>query len=194
MNIYFDTEFTGLRKDTSLVSIGMIDENDRSIYIECDDFDRTYDDPWFKENVYKHLLLSQYETYSFNKRYYDMKKETDVYICNHIYAKKKLTEWLLEYKDVQLVSDVCHYDMVLFIDIFGTAFNIPHMISPVCHDINYDISSFYSVTEKRAFEYSREAIVKELYGKDYYIKGMKHNSLYDAKVIKAIYEGINKNK
>ncbi len=34
MNIYFDTEFTGLHKNTTLISIGMIAENGRTFYAE----------------------------------------------------------------------------------------------------------------------------------------------------------------
>ena len=34
MNIFFDTEFTGLRKDTTLISIGMIAENGKTFYAE----------------------------------------------------------------------------------------------------------------------------------------------------------------
>ncbi len=32
MKVFFDTEFTGLRKDTTLVSIGMIAENGETFY------------------------------------------------------------------------------------------------------------------------------------------------------------------
>ena len=39
MKIFFDTEFTGLHKDTTLISIGLIDENNRSLYIELTDYD-----------------------------------------------------------------------------------------------------------------------------------------------------------
>ena len=41
------------------------------------------------------------------------------------------------------------------------------------------------LNEKEAFDFSREDILDNL-GLE--IKGNKHNSLYDAKVIKAIYE------
>ena len=32
MNIYFDTEFTGLHKGTNLISIGLISDDDRTFY------------------------------------------------------------------------------------------------------------------------------------------------------------------
>lgn len=95
-----------------------------------------------------------------------------------------MTDWLSQYDNVELVSDVCHYDMVLFIDIFGSAFYIPDNVNPACHDINQDIALVYMISEREAFDKSREDII-------YYYKckitGDKHNALYDAQVIKAIY-------
>ena len=80
--------------------------------------------------------------------------------------------------------------MVLLIDLFGTAFELPSNVSAVCHDINQDIAKHYGISDREAFDKSREEIVKELCGED--IDGVKHNALYDAKVIKAIYEEIAK--
>jgi hypothetical protein len=114
------------------------------------------------------------------------------------YIKTCLEHWLKDYDNVQLISDVSHYDMVLFIDLFGDALSLPSNISPCCHDINQDIARTYKITEKEAFDMSREAII-ETYNKkvnwpEYEIKdieGDKHNALYDARVIKEIYRITN---
>ena len=74
--------------------------------------------------------------------------------------------------------------MVLFIDIWGGAFDIPSTVNPACHDINQDIARFYEFSETEAFDYSREQILEN---NAISIEGNKHNSLYDAKVIKEIY-------
>lgn len=100
----------------------------------------------------------------------------------------ELRDWLAQFDSVQFVSDVCHYDFVLLIDLFGTAFDLPENVSASCHDINQDISCHYSISEREAFDKSREEIVMELCGNE--IPGRKHNALYDARVIKAIYEEI----
>lgn len=89
-----------------------------------------------------------------------------------------------------MVSDVCHYDMVLLIDLFGSAFDVPSYISPCCHDINQDIAHYYGISEKEAFDKSREEMIKELYGETYVVPGTKHNALYDARVIQHIYNAI----
>ena len=90
--------------------------------------------------------------------------------------------------------------MVLFVDIFGTAFDLPDYISPCCYDINQDI--FYGLndqTMKNAFDINREELLRDctkdayddLYemGKEVLDLGeeCKHNSLYDALVIRALY-------
>jgi hypothetical protein len=75
--------------------------------------------------------------------------------------------------------------MVLFIDLFGGAFDIPSNVNASCHDINQDIAWYYRVSEKEAFDMCREDIILTP------IEGDKHNSLYDAKVIHAIYKQLN---
>lgn len=34
MKLFFDTEFTGLTQNTSLISLTIVDENDRTFYAE----------------------------------------------------------------------------------------------------------------------------------------------------------------
>lgn len=79
--------------------------------------------------------------------------------------------------------------MVLLIDLFGTAFELPGQCSPSCYDINQDIAKYYGISQKEAFNKSREEILEE---NKIEIEGDKHNSLYDAKVIKELYYILNK--
>ena len=178
MNVYFDTEFTGLQKDTTLISIGCIDENERTFYAELTDYDKKQVNDWIQENVIDNLTLGKKP---------DIKIENDNYeiVGNKKTVAKALKEWLEEYDDVQLVSDVCHYDMVLFIDLFGSAFDIPENVNAACHDINQDIAKHLGISEKETFDYTREDLIDEE------ITGDKHNSLYDAKVIKSIYAKVS---
>lgn len=180
MKIFFDTEFTGLRKNTSLISIGLIDENGRTFYAEFSDYDESQCDEWIKENVIKNLKLPNGVCLNYNDEYTWCNVKGD-----KLFIKNALNKWFSKYDEIQLVSDVCHYDMVLFIDIFGGAFNIPKNVNPACHDINQDIATYYCISEREAFDMSREEIVKS---KSDPIEGDKHNALYDAKVIKRIYD------
>lgn len=183
MKIFFDTEFTGLHKNTTLISIGMIDENKRSFYAEFTDYDESQCNDWIKENVINHLRRKG--THNLYMEAYDrINKETSI-VGTKNQIKEKLEDWLSIYDEVELVSDVCHYDMVLFIDLFGTAFDLPRCINPACHDINQDIARYYEFSEKEAFDFSREELLQN---NAITIEGDKHNSMYDAKVIKKIYE------
>lgn len=185
MKIFFDTEFTGLWQYTTLISIGLVDENGRTFYAEFNDFDRHQTDDWIKDNVLKHCKYINTDDYN-SEIIYHLTDDNISMIGSRGTIAYQLNKWLSVYDDVQLVSDVCHYDMVLFINLFGNAFRIPNNVNPVCYDINQDIAKFYGISNKEAFDKSREEIVK-----DCNILGDKHNSLYDAKVIKEIYNKIN---
>lgn len=187
MLIFFDIEFTGLHQYTTPISLGMVTENGDTFYAEFTDYDINQCDDWIRENVLENLLFneeSNFYKFSANPR---MKNR-------YRYISSMLNEWLERVRkgeDIQFVSDVCHYDMMLLIDLItngGTAFSLQEFISPVCHDINQDIARHYGISDAEAFDKSREEIVMELCAEP--VRGEKHNSLYDAKVIKAIYEEI----
>ena len=129
MNIYFDTEFTGLHKNTTLISIGLIDENGRTFYAELTDYDKSQVDYWIMENVIEHLISSK----SKNRFIYGTSVfgEKTIVIGDKFKVKEELEHWLSVYDEVQLISDVCNYDMVLLIDIFGDEFSIAKNVSAV---------------------------------------------------------------
>ena len=182
MNIYFDTEFTGLHNGTTLISIGLVDENGRSFYAELTDYDKNQVTDWINDNVIKNLTNPILELTG------DHWKITGIKAM----VKTALNKWLEEYgnEQITLVSDVCHYDMVMFISLYGDAFHIPDMITPACYDINQDIANHYNISLKKAFDINREELSENLgFSVD---ENNKHNSLFDALIIKNIYEGLHK--
>ena len=132
MKIFFDTEFTGLHKDTTLISIGLISEDRRCFYAELTDYKRTLPDVdnwnWIEENVIANLYKSKSED--------DRKYISNYHIGTKDDIALALGNWFSQFDKVELVSDVCHYDMVLLIDLFGTAFDLPDNVSASCYDIN----------------------------------------------------------
>lgn len=179
MNIFFDAEFTGLHKDTSLVSIAMVTEDGDKFYAEVVDYDRSQLNTWLNENVINNLWSV--------KKTIGQCCAIDYY---HVGTKRQIAKylkaWLSQFDHVQLVSDVAHYDMVLLIDLFGGAFDLPDNVSPACYDINQDIARFFNVTPKEAFDMNRECILGICDTGD-----NKHNALYDAEIIRGIYKLIN---
>ena len=183
--LFFDTEFTGLRKDTTLISLGIISDNGKRFYAEFNDYDESQCDEWIKNNVINNLHLG-----GMGDGISDIDEEPAGIMVrgNKNYVSKELKEWISQFDSIQFVSDVCHYDFVLLIDLMTggkTALDLPDNIYAVCYDINSDIARHYGISDREAFDKSREEIVSELCGHE--VDGTKHNALYDAEVIKAIY-------
>lgn len=204
MKLFFDTEFTGLHKGTTLISIGVVSEDGRSFYSEFTDYDKSQVNDWIQKNVIENLLFEIPKT---NEDFYYSAKRSGFNIRgNDLYAAydvemngktdvvlKEMKRWINQFERVQFVSNVCHYDFVLLIDLLtngGEALDLPRQISASCHDINQDIAAHYNVSEEEAFNMSREEIMNELCGPEEIVTGDKHNSLYDAKVIKKIFQKV----
>lgn len=216
MNLYFDAEFTGLHKNTTLISLGIVAENGGKFYAEFTGFDTKQCDDWIRENVISNLFLPELHADStiiervgeWKRKGYEIENlptfsdafglvystaiiedGTTKVFGDKEWISKHLKDWLSQFNFIQFVSDVCHYDFVLLIDLFGSAWDLPENVNPACVDINQEIARHYGISEKEAFDKSREEIVLELCEKP--VEGKKHNSLYDAEVIKAIYEEIS---
>ena len=180
MKVFFDCEFTGLHQHTTLISIGLVDEYGRKFYAEFNDYDETQIDPWLEKNVVSKLLYSKGD--------HDFTTPTWFYWGNKAFIRQQLLKWLYQEREIEFVSDVCHYDFVLLIDLlFDNALCLPHGYSAACYDINQDIAKFYKCSTQTAFNLSRESIAGKI---DCNFK--QHNALYDAYLIKAVYEKLNK--
>lgn len=179
MIIFFDTEFTGLHKDTTLISIGLVSATGEKFYAEFNDYDEWQVTPWIEETVLSNLMHCDGDyDYTLPKWFnYGSKEEIRV----------KLLDWLSQWDFIDWVSDVAHYDFVLLIDLlFGSALDMqPDKYSPVCHDLNGGIATYFDIEERDAFNMSREDILS---AHGCVVEGTKHNSLYDAEVIKCIFE------
>ena len=184
MKLFFDMEFTGLHKNTTPISIGIVSEDGKKFYAEFTDYDESQCDDWIKENVTSELL---YDTEKWYEGIADRQIQDNKQAISHT-----LKDWLQQFDEIQFVSDVCHYDFVLLIDLLttgGTALDLTDNISAVCHDINQDIATYFWVSDREAFDMNREEILDRLTG--YHVVGKKHNSLYDAEIIKEIYGEIS---
>ena len=170
----------GLYKNSNLISIGLISADGKEFYGEINDIKNEWTDDWIEKNV-----LANTVAYGGVDVLDIVNSESDYYVGSKEEIAEDLRVWLSQFDKVELVSDVCHYDMVLFIDLFGTAFDLPDNVCPACYDINSDIARAYILSMQEAFDYNREDILKK-YNID--TEGAKHNAMYDARVIKTIYE------
>ncbi len=55
MKIFLDTEFSGLHRNASLISIGLAAENGNLFYGELRGYDGEQIDPWVREHVFPAL-------------------------------------------------------------------------------------------------------------------------------------------
>ena len=188
MKIFFDTEFTGLHQHTTLISIGLIAEDGRKFYAEFNDYDKSQVDEWMQENVINNLKFKEpnigEDEYFVASRHTsnpigeDMFKGFSVELRgNKIDIKNELERWLFQFNDIEIWSDCLAYDWVLFCQIFGHAFYVPTNI----YYIPFDICTLMKIKNIDP-DVNREEFIEI----DNNIK--KHNSLFDAEIIKLCYE------
>ncbi|MBE9029167.1 3'-5' exoribonuclease [filamentous cyanobacterium LEGE 11480] len=171
MQVFFDTEFTGLRQATTLISIGLIAADGRTFYAEFNDYDASQLNDWLWEHVmpYLQLLDTDVMTPPLDLTHHLMKADRPR-------VTRALTEWLAQFETVELWADYPAYDWVLFGELFGGGLNIPKniannaldvatLLKAAGVDVQVDRQEFAGMTEMNL-----------------------HNALDDAKLAKACYK------
>ena len=172
--IFFDTEFTGLHQNTTLISIGLISECGKTFYAELTDYDKSQIDEWLETNVISNLKLKVPN--EIQEVIHTVYGEHHTVCSNTEWLKKELGFWLEQFGEVEIWSDCLSYDWVLFNQIFGHAFNIPKNV----YYIPFDICTLFYAKGIDA-DISREAFAEMSEG------SQKHNALWDAKVIRQCF-------
>ena len=185
MKIFFDTEFTGLHKNTTLISIGLVTEDGRTFYAEFTDYDKSQVDDWIQERVISKLIFNPSERNDLRPGGGAMigAMNSGNYNGTTDFIKKNLSYWLSQFEAVEMWSDHLAYDWVLFCNIFGTAFDIPKNV----YYIPFDLSTLLKVYGYDP-DINREEFA-EVQPKTFGIESndRKHNALWDAMVIKECY-------
>ncbi len=186
MKLFFDEEFTGLHKDTTLISIGITSESGEFFYCELTDYNKSQVDNWIQINVIGNLKYDLppegEDNYYVRTNHFNQKIDTRKGFSIEMQGdtedlKRELTEWLAQWDEVEMWSDCLAYDWVLFNHIFGHAFNIPKNV----YYIPFDICTLFKI----------KGIDPDISREQY--SGMvenveKHNALWDAIVIKACFD------
>lgn len=175
--IFFDCEFTGLQKNTDLISIGIIDEDGNSFYAEFNDYKKELVTDWIQKNVIDNLFFNHVHTIEHKHLLIGCKEHSMK--GNKEEVAEAIRQFISKYDEVEIWSDCLAYDWVLFCDLFGHALNIPSNV----YYIPFDICTAFKMKGIDP-DISREqfANVDDI--------GNKHNALYDAIVIKACYENL----
>lgn len=198
MNLFFDFEFTGLHAGTTPISLGIVAENFGFFYAEFTDYDETQIErekdggEFIKTNVLDNLILEKQNLKE--NDFYEYYKGNDLFAMkvrgNKSFIVEKLKKWLFSFNtQLEMWGDCLHYDWVLFLDLFGSAFDLPECV----YYIPFDICTLFKV-KNIDLDINREEFVKE------YIKtykeaddfSNKHNSLHDADIIMYCYNKLIK--
>lgn len=180
--VYLDCEFTGLHKNTTLISIALVGDDNKCFYAELNDYDEDQVDEFVQEEVISKLVLTHIDDE------FSSKIDNVTYVKGSIkYVANELDKWLSNYNNdvIEIWSDCLAYDWVLFVNLYGNAFNIPNNI----YYIPFDICTLFKVYDIDP-DINRESFIKS--------EGLllnnnnKHNALHDVMVIKACHDKLIK--
>jgi hypothetical protein len=181
MKVFLDTEFTGLVRNTTLISLAMVDEDGRSFYAEFDDYDAGQVTEWINHHVIARLEMIDAQEYSGESDGVFMVKG------DRQFVKSKIEEWLYNYESVEMWADVLAYDWVLFCDLFGGSMFIPSQIFYAPFDLStlFRVKAYINPVSKydqdlNRFEFAGYDIEKQ------------HHALHDARVMKICFEKLMK--
>jgi hypothetical protein len=172
---FIDTEFTGLHKNTTLISLGLVTDTGQKFYAEFNDYDKSQCDEWINTNVINKLYWNNVDTF--------YKEDVDaIFIKNDkTTISKTLITWLNQFKLIEFWGDVIAYDWVLFMDLLGNGeasrFKPRNFNSYQAHDI------FTALLMKGINPKANRYV---LLGLESGIN--QHNCLNDAEVVKMMYD------
>lgn len=176
MKFYFDTEFTGLKKNPTLISIGVISESGHTFYAESTEYEEkdplVKEDRWIQKYVIANLYITENDENMENYRFSGKEKEIG----------ERLNRWVVREmctqksgsSDISLfISDCAAYDTVLLFDLLTggkTALQLDDHIVPVVYDIIEDIQNYPLIIGdsmedeyQNAFNYNREEYMENLF-------------------------------
>ena len=179
MNLYFDTEFTGLHQDTTLISIGIVSDEGDSFYAELSDYNLMQVDDWIEKNVINKLKFS--DKLDGYLRHYGEGKHTIVK-ADQKYVSNILKKWLLRLDKIDIWSDVLAYDWMLFNKLIADYSNGYPSLPENINYIPFDIATLMKIKGVDP-DINREEFAGLEANED-----EKHNALWDAKVIMACYD------
>ena len=210
LKIFYDSEFTGLTRDTDPISVGFVTETGVYFYAEFNDYDHSKIDDWLQEHIINNLMFN--DTDAFYERLL-IKDDDEVSKSYHVRMKgtksqisNKLLEWLINEStianmQIQIYCDCYAYDWMIFNELVcedGNALSIPKCIDYIPIDLS---------TELFVYGYDPDVTREDLVDEEYkeQVKALevfsncnpdsiKHNSLWDAIICMACFAKLSSMK
>lgn len=178
MRYFYDTEFIDDGKTIRLISIGIIAEDGRELYLINSDENVIKDaiaHPWLRDNVVNSLPLRYIESQN-NPGEYSFFWQTESPDFNNVMPKimmaERIKNFVLADAQPQLWAYFAAYDHVVLSQLFGRMLNLPVGMPMWSHDLCQEIE-----------RHRNPHYPPQLEG--------AHNALADARWVKSTYEYLN---
>lgn len=202
--VYYDAEFTGLHRNTTLISIGLVSEDGHIFYAEFTDYDRRQVDDWIQQHVIRNLPYNAIEqivhttatavdisngnNLPFNAK---IKGEMDT-------VKRVLIQWLDAIsestgKKIQFYTDCYAYDWVLLNDLICegcNALNLPSNLYYIPIDLSTCLQVHGVDPDITREDFAGDSIryLQTIDPFNRWGDNIKHNSLWDAYICKLCFD------
>lgn len=178
--LFLDTEFTGLHQGSTLISLGIIAESGEEFYAEFTDYDTHQLNPWLEENVMKNLTMLDKES-----GYQELKNEKTWRVKgDRLHITQNLRNFLHSFDKIEFWVDYVAYDWVLFCELFGGSMGLPKNV----YYIPFDMPTYLRAHGEDP-DINREKFVQDYIRKE---DGIRHNALWDAKLLRYAYQKLTK--
>lgn len=196
MNVYASVKFTNFTREGQAMSVGAVIEQEgeplKVVYYELLGVDMSKASEFVKQYDATMLRLSGL---TLDKNVGIMigrgilPDNTDVNIAYHQLSKEvagiRLYEntfgRLKEGETVQFHVDCGHYSIVFLNDLLATAVETNSTHIRTYHDVNNDIAKFFTNgNTEEAFDISREDMIRNIKGIDFYQSVPRYHALYDS--------------
>jgi len=175
MRYYMDTEFIEYGKTIELISIGIVAEDGRELYLISKEYKYKKADDWVKENV----ILPMYREQSPTKKQFtgpeDFHKTAGV---SKAEIARKIENFVANTKP-EFFAYYADYDWVVFCQLFGRMIDLPKGFPMFCIDL-------------KQMMWERGLIKENFNIKELLPQENEHNALSDARWNKALHELIQK--
>ena len=123
MKLFFDTEFIERPSTIELISIGIVAEDGRELYLENANADLSHADDWIKTNVLVHL-------------------QGGAYRVSRLEIRQKILDFIGQDMKPEFYGYYSDYDWVVFCWIFGRMIDLPKHFPKYCRDFKQTMDTF----------------------------------------------------
>lgn len=206
LRVYYDAEFTGLHKNTTPISIGIVSESGAYFYAEFTDYDPSQVTDWLNENVIQKLKLADKEpgyactTDAYDKHVPSIDSPVNMIVKGDTeHVKSHLLGWLANEShfaggaQIQFFTDCYAYDWVILNDLIGlngSALEIPGYVNYIPIDLSTVLYIGNFDPDISREEYIGDLDVQRIKNLKPFCEwdgDPKHNCLWDAYVCQACF-------